>query len=100
MPEKRFIYLNSQLQVIAVIPQDNDNYDPRLRDWFILASTSPTLITSPIYIFKATGEAGFTYSRQAENKQAIIGLDVSLASLSQFLVRQNLPPGSQAIIIN
>ncbi|MEY4476478.1 MAG: hypothetical protein RL248_2245 [Pseudomonadota bacterium] len=100
MPEKRFIYLNSQLQVIAVIPQDNDNYDPRLRDWFILASASPTLITSPLYIFKATGEAGFTYSRQAENKQAIIGLDVSLASLSQFLVRQNLPPGSQAIIIN
>lgn len=100
LPEKRFIYLNKQQQVIAVMPRDNDNYDPRLRDWFILASASPTLITSPIYIFKGTGEAGFTYSRQAENKKAIIGLDVSLASLSQFLVRQNLPPGSQAIIIN
>ncbi len=100
LPEKRFIYLNKQQQVIAVMPRDNDNYDPRRRDWFILASASPTLITSPIYIFKGTGEAGFTYSRQAENKKAIIGLDVSLASLSQFLVRQNLPPGSQAIIIN
>lgn len=100
LPEKRFIYLNKQQQVIAVMPRDNDNYDPRRRDWFILASASPTLVTSPIYIFKGTGEAGFTYSRQAENKKAIIGLDVSLASLSQFLVRQNLPPGSQAIIIN
>ncbi|CNK96774.1 putative chemotactic transducer-related protein [Yersinia aldovae] len=100
LPDKQFIYLTSQLQVISVMPRDNDNYDPRRRDWFILASASPTLITSPIYIFKGTGEAGFTYSRQAENKQAIIGLDVSLASLSQFLVRQNLPPGSQAIIIN
>ncbi len=100
LPEKRFIYLNKQQQVIAVMPRDNDNYDPRRRDWFILASASPTLITSPIYIFKGTGEAGFTYSRQAENKKAIIGLDVSLASLSQFLVRQNLPPSSQAIIIN
>lgn len=100
LPEKRFIYLDKQQQVIAVMPRDNDNYDPRRRDWFILASASPTLITSPIYIFKGTGEAGFTYSRQAENKQAIIGLDVSLASLSQFLIRQNLPSGSQAIIIN
>ncbi len=100
LPEKRFIYLNKQQQVIAVMPRDNDNYDPRRRDWFILAAASPTLITSPIYIFKGTGEVGFTYSRQAENKQAIIGLDVSLASLSQFLIRQNLPPGSQAIIIN
>lgn len=100
MPEKRFIYLNKQQQVIAVMPRDNDNYDPRRRDWFIMASESPTLITSPIYIFKGTGEVGFTYSRQAENKQSIIGLDVSLASLSQFLVKQNLPPSSQAIIIN
>lgn len=100
LPEKSFIYLDKQQQVIAVMPRDNDNYDPRLRDWFILASASPTLVTSPIYIFKGTGEAGFTYSRQAENKKAIIGLDVSLASLSQFLVRQNLPLDSQAIIIN
>lgn len=100
LPEKSFIYLDKQQQVIAVMPRDNDNYDPRVRDWFILASASPTLVTSPIYIFKGTGEAGFTYSRQAENKKAIIGLDVSLASLSQFLVRQNLPLDSQAIIIN
>ncbi|CNI04483.1 putative chemotactic transducer-related protein [Yersinia thracica] len=99
-PEKRFIYLNEKLQVIAVMPRDNDNYDPRRRDWFILASASPTLVTSPIYIFKGTGEAGFTYSRRSENNQSIIGLDVSLASLSQFLIRQNLPLGSQAIIIN
>ncbi|CQD51444.1 putative chemotactic transducer-related protein [Yersinia enterocolitica] len=100
LPEKRFIYLNEKQQVIAVMPRDNDNYDPRKWDWFILASATPGLITSPIYIFKGTGEAGFTYSRQSENNQAIIGLDVSLASLSQFLIRQNLPPGSQAIIIN
>lgn len=100
LPEKRFIYLNEKQQVIAVMPRDNDNYDPRRRDWFILASASPTLVTSPIYIFKGTGEAGFTYSRRSENNQSIIGLDVSLASLSQFLIRQNLPPGSQAIIIN
>lgn len=99
-PEKSFIYLNSKQKVIAVMPRDNDNYDPRQRDWFILASQTPTLITSPIYIFKGTGEAGFTYSREAENTQAVIGLDVSLASLSQFLVKQNLPPDSQAIIIN
>ncbi|AJJ34784.1 HAMP domain protein [Yersinia rochesterensis] len=100
LPEKRFIYLNEKLQPIAVMPRDNDNYDPRRRDWFILASASPNLVTSPIYIFKGTGETGFTYSRRSENNQSIIGLDVSLASLSQFLIRQNLPLGSQAIIIN
>ncbi len=100
LPEKRFIYLNHDQKIIAVMLRDNDGYDPRRRDWFILASQNASLNTSPNYIFKGTGEIGFTYSRRAENKQAIIGLDVSLASLSQFLAKQNLPPGSQAIIIN
>lgn len=96
LPEKRFIYLNHDQKIIAVMLRDNDGYDPRRRNWFILASQNASLNTSPNYIFKGTGEIGFTYSRRAENKQAIIGLDVSLASLSQFLAKQNLPPGSQA----
>jgi hypothetical protein len=36
-------------------------------------------------MFKATGETGFTYSQLADNQHAVIGLDVSLASLSAFL---------------
>ncbi|AJW28933.1 metal-dependent phosphohydrolase [Chania multitudinisentens RB-25] len=99
-PEKRFIYLNDQLQVVAERIVDNDQYDPRTRSWFIQASKNPGLATSPNYIFKVTGETGFTYSRQAENKHAVTGLDVSLASLSQFLKQQSLPQGSQAAIIN
>ena len=64
LPEKRFIYLDKQQQVIAVMPRDNDSYDPRHRDWFILAAASPTLITSPIYIFKGNlylGKAKYIY---------------------------------------
>lgn len=99
-PETRVIFLDGAQQVIAEKNPSYDSYDPRTRSWFILASKSTDLITSPNYTFKGTGETGFTYSRQAENKHAVIGLDVSLASLSQFLQRQDLPRGSQAAIIN
>jgi methyl-accepting chemotaxis protein len=51
-------------------------------------------------MFKATGETGFTYSQLADNQHAVIGLDVSLASLSAFLQKQGLPPGSQAAILS
>ena len=77
-----------------------DNYDPRTRKWYTLAHDEKGLITSPNYIFKATGETGFTYSQRADNQHAVIGLDVSLTLLSAFLQQQGLPPGSQAAILS
>nr|WP_231566305.1 MULTISPECIES: HD domain-containing phosphohydrolase [unclassified Serratia (in: enterobacteria)] len=99
-PEKRLVYLDAAQKVLAVKTVDETPYDPRTRGWYIQALKQPDLVTSPTYIFKVTGETGFTYSRRADNQQVVVGLDVSLASLSQFLQRQNLPPGSQSAIIN
>ncbi|WON78330.1 HD domain-containing phosphohydrolase [Serratia sp. UGAL515B_01] len=99
-PERRIIYLDGNQRIIGQTVMEYDGFDPRKRNWYILASKSQNLITSPLYTFKATGKTGFTYSIQAKNNtHAIIGLDVSLGSLSEFL-QQNLPPGSQAAIIN
>lgn len=99
-PEKQLISLDANQQMLNIKVVDDPPFDPRTRDWFILASKQPDLVTSPTYTFKVTGETGFTYSRRADNQRAVIGMDVSLASLSQFLQRQGLPPGSQAAIIN
>ena len=98
--EKKEFYLDNQQNVISSGTVPYDNYDPRGRKWFTLASAEKGLITSPNYIFKGTGETGFTYSQQADNQHAVIGLDVSLASLSAFLLQQGLPPGSQAAILS
>ncbi|TQI80935.1 cache domain-containing protein [Serratia fonticola] len=98
-PETQTVYLDGKQQVIAAHVLPFNGYDPRERTWYQLATKSKHLITSPLYIFKGTGETGFTYSRQAESGHAVIGLDISLASLSLFL-KQNLPPDSQAAIIN
>lgn len=98
--EKRLMSLNEELQVIGTTTSANDPFDPRTRPWFIQASKTSDLITSPNYRFHSTGETGFTYSRRVDNQQAVLGLDVSLASLSQFLKQQGLPAGSQAAIVN
>ncbi|MFC0225707.1 HD domain-containing phosphohydrolase [Serratia aquatilis] len=99
-PEKRIFFFDSNQKVISEKTMENDSFDPRKRSWYMLAAKSQNLITSPLYTFKFTGETGFTFSIQAKNNnQAVIGLDVSLGSLSQFLQR-NIPPGSQAAIVN
>ncbi|WP_437889552.1 HD domain-containing phosphohydrolase [Phytobacter sp. V91] len=99
-PQKKEFYLDDQQNIISSVIAPYDNYDPRSREWFTLARAGKGLITSPNYVFRATGETGFTYSRQADNPRAVIGLDVSLASLSEFLQQQGLPPGSQAAILS
>jgi hypothetical protein len=84
---KKEFYLDNKQNIIssAVVPYDN--YDPRTRTWYTLARSKKNLLPRPI-MFKATGENGFTYSQQADNQHAVIGLDVSLASLSAFLQQQ------------
>lgn len=99
-PEKKAFYLDSAQNIILSATVPYDNYDPRTRKWYTLAHDKKGLITSPNYIFKATGETGFTYSQRADNQHAVMGLDVSLALLSAFLQQQGLPPGSQAAILS
>ncbi|HHQ6581265.1 TPA: HD domain-containing phosphohydrolase [Serratia fonticola] len=98
-PQAQNIFLDGKQQVMAIKTVPYNNYDPRERTWYQLAVKTQQLITSPLYTFKGTGETGFTYSIQAADGHAVIGLDVSLASLSLFL-QQSLPPDSQAAIIN
>lgn len=99
-PKIEYIFIDGNEQVLGNKVFEGDLFDPRTRDWFIQAKAKAGLITSRTYTFKATGEPGFTFSRLADNKEAVIGLDVSLASLSGFLRRQALPPGSHAEVIN
>lgn len=99
-PQKKASYLDSAQNIISSALVPYDNYDPRARKWYTLARSETGLVTSPNYMFKATGETGFTYSQLADNQHAVIGLDVSLASLSAFLQKQGLPPGSQAAILS
>ncbi|KEY58843.1 HD domain-containing phosphohydrolase [Serratia sp. DD3] len=98
-PETKAIFLDSKQQVIMTKNLPFNHFDPRERPWYQLAAQTQNLVTSPLYTFKASGETGFTYSIQDKHSGAVIGLDVSLASLSLFLER-NLPPNSQAAVIN
>ncbi|PVZ79438.1 metal-dependent phosphohydrolase [Serratia sp. S1B] len=98
-PETKDIFLDNNQQVIVTKNLPFNHFDPRERPWYQLAAHTKNLVTSPLYTFKATGETGFTYSIQDKNSGAVIGLDVSLASLSLFLER-NLPRNSQAAVIN
>lgn len=97
---KDYLFLDLQKNIISSRKVMNEPFDPRLRSWFTQALQNNRMVVSPIYIYKATGEPGITFSKRAVNQHAVVGLDISLAALNQFLQQQNLPTGSHAMIID
>ncbi|MDN0088789.1 HD domain-containing phosphohydrolase [Yersinia nurmii] len=99
-PIKDYIFLDAQQQIISNRRVEMDPFDPRLRTWFTSALQNNGVTISPVYIYQATKEPGITFSKRALNRSSVVGMDISLASLSEFLQQQNLPIGSQAVIID
>ncbi|MFO6424261.1 HD domain-containing phosphohydrolase [Motilimonas sp. KMU-193] len=82
----------------------NDNlgfdYDPRLRAWYQQAMADNKLIVTQPYIFRSSQLPGITLAVPTEQKQAVVAVDFTLASLSSTLTNQDLPDASQALILD
>ncbi len=67
-----------------------DTYDPTARPWFIQAESSPRqLIWTEPYVFFTSRELGVTVATTVEREGRIIGVvgaDIELGSLSEFLL--------------
>lgn len=95
--EKTIIYLDSAFNV-RIDKRELTTYDPRKRPWFQKALTSPGVIKTAPYIFSNLKAPGVTYARSINSSQRVIGVDISLAGLSNFLQKQRVLPHSQAFL--
>ncbi len=99
---ERLIYRNSEFAPIARINGDA-TYDPRKRQWFRLALAAEGLQWSPVYAFAETGERGITAAVAVREPDGsligVVGVDISLSSLSQFLSEQRIARGGIALIV-
>ena len=64
-----------------------DDFDPRERPWYkdALAAPAGAEALTPPYVFQSTREVGMTIAARREDGQAVIGLDITLHSLSKLL---------------
>ncbi len=81
-----------------------DGYDPRGRPWFIGAAETRELFWTDVYPFFTTKAAGITasvpYQDADGNLVAVVGTDVELDSLSQFLATLAIGDTGLALIVN
>lgn len=91
--QQRLRYLDSKLQVQRDSLQASQ-YDPRLRPWYA-AADSEQLYQTPPYLFQTLKAPGATYSLRLTDHQAVLGLDITLAALNDYLRTLPVPLGTE-----
>jgi HD-GYP domain-containing protein (c-di-GMP phosphodiesterase class II) len=69
---------------------ENTDYAVTSRPWYQDAMASGTFSVTPPYLFAQTGIAGRTISQRIANSDAVIGVDMTMASISEFLQRSRV----------
>ena len=79
-------------------------YDPRVRNWYLGAIQKHELYWSDVYSFNPIGEAGLTVAYPIFNEKngliGVVGADLSLSNLSDFLTQQKISTSGKAFIVN
>jgi adenylate cyclase len=101
-PSERWVYRNQAFEPIAHINGEAD-YDPRVRVWYKQAVDQRGLQWSPVYRFASSEQHGITASIAVRHSDGsllgVVGVDISLGSLSRFLTEQHLARGGVALIV-
>lgn len=99
----RYVYLSKDNVQLADERAPAD-YDPRSRPWYGQAKDRPDVSISSAYVFASSGEPGFTLSRRLIDGTGavagVIGADITLVTLSDFLRQRRLPKGGVAFVVD
>ncbi|NDV26866.1 adenylate/guanylate cyclase domain-containing protein [Desulfovibrio sp. JC010] len=82
-------YLDAGFVTIGSSSDTNPGYDPRMRSWYDMAGKSDNAELSDVYLFALSREPGITVSKRFDGKiPGVMGVDISLANLSNFMKKQ------------
>ena len=80
------------------------DYDPRTRPWYKAIRHETEMYWSDVYRFQSTHELGITGSCPILDRkgslQAVVGVDITLDSLAEFVASQRLVKNGKIFIIN
>jgi len=76
------------------------DYFPTQRPWYGSAKKSRTVAVTDPYIFSSSQQLGITVSSSLPGSAGVVGADLSLAALNQFLSRLSLTPESVIVILD
>ena len=99
-PERLFYTLDKKGERLEIIKQES--WDPRLRPWYQGAFKHPGIAWSPVYTF-TDGVLGITASQRyydhTGQPKGVVGVDINLRLLSDFLQSFHVSPTGHTFIV-
>ena len=90
-------FLDKNLNLKSSTKKDA-KYNPSLRPWFKEAIKTNEVIKTKPYTYTNVDALGITYAKKIQNTNTILGLDISLESLSNFLEKQTTIDENQIML--
>lgn len=98
------IWRDADFNVIERRMDPEDKYDPRTRPWYILAQERLTTVWTDPYIFFSSQKPGITLAspvlEETGNVRGIVGVDIEISEISDFLARLRIGASGRALIIH
>jgi len=101
-PQEIWKFRDEQYEVTRILEKE-PLYDPRVRPWYRAARKEMALAWSDLYIFSSNRKPGITASipvNQALETNLVLGADITMESLGQFLENLTFTEGTDIIIYN
>ncbi len=100
----RIIWRNKDLEVVERESATEDTYDPRQRPWYIDAEKEEQIVWTDPYVFFTSKKPGLTIAgptyHQDGTLKGIVGVDIELDELSNFISRLRVGKSGQAFMLN
>jgi sigma-B regulation protein RsbU (phosphoserine phosphatase) len=94
------LYLDARLRVVRDEPRPDYRFDPRTRGWYQQALPSAAAVRTPPYVFFTTREIGTTIAQRSANAGSVIGVDITLQTLSRQLARSRVSPSATIALVD
>ena len=95
--QRSFEYLDSDLKIRLRRDEPTD-FDAASRPWYEAAMSSDELIASEPYLFAQLGVPGQTLSRRIAGTQTVLGIDMTMSTISSFLKENSIADRSDIFL--
>ena len=99
----RFYFYDAALHLLSTLEKPDYQFDPRTRPWYQSAfgteSADKVMETAP-YVFASNQKIGITFAARNVARTGVVGMDITLGSLSRLIAKQRVTPSAELVVFN
>lgn len=99
-PHGEYLFYDPQLKLLERRVDPAYQFDPRTRDWYKAKAAPHQLSVTQPYFFASSGLAGITFAKQTTNQLGVVGSDIQLERINEFLLQHKITPDTRLALLD